>query len=367
MAARLELLDPFGPGVEALWRGLQARARPSYFLTWGWIENWLASLPRPDAPRLAVLARDGAGDGGPAAAFFLGRRRLLRHHVLPSRARFLNATGSPRADELCIEHNGVLHPPGAPPTLAEVIALLPDDWDELFLPGVDAAAFADLADLATRPQPAYQLRVERDLPSPFVDLARVRATPGGYLACVAPNTRAQLRRARRLVGEAELEAAADVPQALAFYDELVALHARRWEAAGEAGAFADPWFDAFHRRLIARRFAHGEIQLLRLRAGGATLGCLYNLVADGRILFYQSGLAAHPDPHVKPGYLCHAAAIERAAADGHAVYDLLAGAARYKQSLATDAGRLWWAVVQRPRRRFALEARLRRWRAARRA
>jgi CelD/BcsL family acetyltransferase involved in cellulose biosynthesis len=345
----LELVDPFHPRVEATWRRLEAGARPSYFLTWGWIENWLACVPRTDRPQLAIVSRDGAA----IAAFFIGRRRGLRHGVLPTRAIYLNATGVPRFDELCIEHNQVL---GEPISIDALIELLPRDWDELFLPGI-APALAG----------SSRVRVEKEVAAPYVDLARVRASTGGYVALLGSSTRAQVRRARRVAGPLTVEVAAELDQALAIYDELVALHQASWQARGEPGAFADPWFDAFHRRLIARRFAHGEIQLVRVRAGGVTLGCLYNLVANGRVLFYQSGLARFDDPHLKPGFLCHAAAIEHCAAAGLAIYDLLGGDARYKQQLATDEARLAWICVQQPRARFAIERRVRRWRDAARS
>ncbi len=199
--------------------------------------------------------------------------------------------------------------------------------------------------------------------SPYVDLARVRAA-GDYLALLSPSTRAQIRRTRRGLGALTVEEAADARQALAFYDELVALHARRWRARGLPGAFADPWIDRFHRRLIERRFPHAEIQLLRVRAGGDTVGCLYNLVAGGRVLFYQGGLAEHADPRVKPGYACHAEAVRVNAAAGRAAYDFLGGEGRYKRSLATDEARLAWARVQRPLARFSVEDRLAAWRRA---
>ena len=83
-------------------------------------------------------------------------------------------------------------------------------------------------------------------------------------------------------------------------------------------------------------------------------------MSHGRVLFYQSGFAAFDDPRIKPGYVCHAAAIEHAAAAGHAIYDFLGGDGRYKQSLATDETQLAWVRVQRPRLRFAIEDRLRR-------
>jgi len=261
----------------------------------------------------------------------------------------------PSRDELCVEHNGIL---GRGLSLARLIELLPGGWDELFLPGVDRDTFRDL-DVP----PGYRVRVTGTSPSPFVDLAQVRAR-GDYLDLLSANTRAQIRRARRRIGASALEIAGSLEDALAIYDELVALHTARWRARGEPGAFADPWFDRFHRRLIAQRFAHGEIQLARLRAGSTTIGCLYNLIAGGRVLFYQSGLAAFGDPVLKPGLLCHAAAIAHGAAAGHAVYDLLGGSGRYKASLATGATELAWLCVQRARLRFALEDRLLSWKQA---
>jgi CelD/BcsL family acetyltransferase involved in cellulose biosynthesis len=350
MRHQLEIIDPYAPCTEILWRALELSARPSYFLTWGWIENWLAMLPREEAPSLALLLDRGES----VAACFLGRRTLFRHRVLPSRALFLNATGVPSRDELCIEHNGLL---GRACSLRKLIELLPGDWDELFLPGVDREAF-DPDDVPA----GFRVRAKL-CQSPYVDLAQVRAS-GDYLALLSANTRAQIRRARRRVGPCHLEVAQTPAEALAIYEELVALHTLRWRARGEPGAFADPWFDRFHRRLIQQRFAHGEIQLVRLRSGEQTIGCLYNLVASGRVLFYQSGLAAFDDPVVKPGLLCHAAAVERNAAGGHAVYDLLGGVGRYKGSLATGATQLAWLCVQRARLRFAIEDHLRDWKQA---
>src|SRR5262249_50784750 len=141
--------------------------------------------------------------------------------------------------------------------------------------------------------------VDREIAAPFVDLAQVRAA-GDYLALLSANTRAQIRRARRALGACELEIAGSTAHALEIYDELVELHSASWRARGQDGAFADPWFERFHRRLIERRFAHGETELVRLRAGRTTIGCVYNLIANDRVLFYQSGLARFDDPRVKP-------------------------------------------------------------------
>lgn len=350
----LTVLDAHDVRVEAIWRTLEAVARPTYFLTWGWIETWLAALPRESMPQLAIFREGGVAVG----ACFLGRRRAVRHGIVPVRGMYINATGIPRFDELCIEHNRVMCRPGTAWPLAGLVRLLPGGWDELILPGVDRGALDPLT-----PGGDYQILVDRAVPAPYVDLSRVRAA-ADYLSLLGPNTRSQIRRARRLVGRCELEVARSTTHALEIYEDLVTRHTASWRERGQPGAFADPWFDRFHRRLIERRFAHGEIELLRLRAGAMTIGCTYNLIGNDRVLFYQSGLAQFDDPHIKPGYLCQAAAVEHAAASGRATYDMLGSNARYKASLSTDTTDLVWLRVQRRLARFSLEGQAQRWKRA---
>ncbi|HTR52165.1 MAG TPA: GNAT family N-acetyltransferase [Kofleriaceae bacterium] len=352
----LVLLDARDPRVERTWRTLEARAQPAYFLSWAWIEGWLEALPADRVPPLAVVRDDGVA----IAAFFLGARAARRHLVLASRALYFNATGSPRHDELGIEHNGLLAAPGACRSLASLVGLLPGDWDELYLPAIDRYAFDDLGATAS----AIRVRIEREAPAPLVDLDAVRAIEGGYGALLGASTRTHLDRARGIVGDLDVEIAGDEAHAIDIYGELLRLHARASERLGRRGAFADPWFERFHRRLIRRRLAHGEIQLVRVRAAGATLGCLYSFVCRGRVLSYQWGLASFDDASIDAGYLCHAAAIEHNARAGHAVYELLAGPPHYNQQLATGAQRIVWVRVQRPRVRWALEQRVRRWKHA---
>lgn len=351
----LELLDPFAPRVEAVWRHLEELARPPYFLTWGWMENWLACLPRHEAPPLAILADAGE----PVAACFIGRRRVRRHGVVASRALYINATGLADYDELCLEHNALLARPDRDAPLAALLSLLPDTWDELFLPAADGETWARLS---SAPLPTgMRVRIDREVANYVIDLERVRGSKDGYVALLGSSTRAQMRKAQRAAGDVTFEVAADERTALDIYEEMVALHQRSWRMRGFPGAFADPWFDRFHRRLIAQRFRHGELQLIRVKNAELTIGCLYNFVSAGRVLFYQCGFGSPADRNLRPGYLCHALAIEHCAKQGFAVYDLLGGDARYKQSLATDQTRLVWGRVQRARLQFELEDRARAW------
>src|SRR5437773_1915495 len=136
----LELLDALDPRAEAIWRELETRARPTYFLSWSWIDHWLHSLPVDVRPGMAVVANGGA----PVAACFLGRRRERRRLVMTSDVLYLNATGWPRHDELCVEHNGLLATPGAGDAIGVLLDLYPGDWDELVLPAVDRTTAREL-------------------------------------------------------------------------------------------------------------------------------------------------------------------------------------------------------------------------------
>lgn len=335
--------------IREIWCGLAAVSRPPYFLSWPWVETWLDTLPPSVAVSLCVARRAGA----PVAAFFLGARTAWRHRVLRSRALYWNQTGHGELDEICIEYNGMVHD-GAPPPILEIIARLPGGWDEIHLPALDAEG--PVARAAASDPAGLRVRVERRIPSPAVDLVKVRAA-GDYLKLLGSSTRSQIRRAQKLYaarGKLALEVASSPAQALAIFDELVALHRRSWAERGEAGAFL-PLVHRFHQQLIERRVTDGEIQLARVRAGDTTVGCLYNFVWQGEIAFYQSGLAYETDSKLKPGLVCHALAIDHNVRAGHRWYDFLAGESRYKQSLATDARALVWLRIQRPLLRFTLE------------
>ena len=173
-----------------------------------------------------------------------------------------------------------------------------------------------------------------------------------WLASLSANARYQIRRSNRRLAERgggalAIAAAADVAEALAWLEALMALHGETWRRRGQPGAFADPFAVRFHRALVARFFARGELDLLRITAGsGMVVGYLYNFRRNGRIYAYQSGFCqAEEGSHEKPGLSCHALAVARALAAGDAAYDFLAGAHRYKLSLANATQPLLWAEL----------------------
>ncbi|MEX0729668.1 MAG: GNAT family N-acetyltransferase [Aquisalimonadaceae bacterium] len=339
--------------INRIWPEFEKHLSTEYFLSSAWVGNWLDSLPDQVHLKLA-LGMEGKDS---VWACFLGSRRLVRKHLIRSRSLFLNATGNRKIDRLSIEYNRILMHSGRPPLLWDVLAeletILP--WDEFVLPGLSAGAFPGNA-LDNCP-PSWQLVITRDDPSPYVDLSAVRDS-GDYVSLLGRNARSQMRRCVRAYeqqGAIAVAVADDADQALGIFRELVDLHQRRWRNKGLAGAFANDYVFDFHQRLIKDRFSRGEIQLIRVSAGRHTVGCLYNFVFNGRVLFYQCGFSPASDNRMKPGWLCHLQAVRHNARAGNAIYDFLAGGSQYKNALSTHRNRIVWAKVQKRLLRFELE------------
>lgn len=347
----LHSFDPIAAPERAarVWKAIEGEGAPTFFQSWAWMSTWLRLLPPHASVRLCVL-RDGERD---VAAFFVGERRIVRHHVLPSRALFLNTAGLPEDDACFLEHNAPVVRTGVQLDWDELLPALGSGWDEMFFP---AAAPAHVP--AAGAHGAYEVTEQRRVPAPYVDLERVRLSAGGYPALVSKGVRTQLVRSRRLYeerGPLTMEVAQDASEALAVFEELVELHGVAWRKRGQAGAFASEHMRTFHRELIRESAASGATQLVRVRVAGATVGCLYNLVSRGHVAFYQSGLRREDDNRLKPGLLCHAEAVAENARRGHRRYDFLAGSSRYKSDLATDATEVVWMRAARRRRRFFVE------------
>lgn len=349
------------------WQALEREAAGSFFTTWTWMACWLQHLEDAGAPRPLVM-RVRLCKRGPTVGLGLWSRRTLRRlRCLPSRALLLHAVGQPVLDDLTIEHNGLLSRAdlAGPVEAAACAGLLRrgGDVDQLVVPGASAVppAVADLAArtglrLRTWSEPAYRLRFDACV-----------GAGGRYLDTLGAATRSTVRRSMRLyeaLGPLVLETAASVDEALHFLDRLKHWHQRHWQARGQPGAFANPRFEAFHRRLVAAGFESGAVRLQRLRAGAQEVGLLQAFVHRGQVLAYQSGLCMDlVDRNHHPGLVLHALAVQHALDSGFAGYDLMAGEARYKRQLASECYPMLTWSLHRPGPALWLEEV---WRAARR-
>ena len=101
----------------------------------------------------------------------------------------------------------------------------------------------------------------------------------------------------------------------------------------------------FIKTIINRRFDAGEIQLLHILCGEETLGCIYNFVYQGVVYHYQNGFNYERFSN-SPGIVSLALAIPYNAAQGHKIFDFMAGDSEYKRSLSTDKKMMQWYVIQ---------------------
>ncbi|MBU6499747.1 MAG: GNAT family N-acetyltransferase [Rhodospirillales bacterium] len=324
------------------WQALEARAEGSFFQSWNWV-GCLAARRFP-APVLLEARADGELVG---LALFNRRRRLGVERL------WLGESGDAALDSVFVEHNGPLIARGHAAALGPV-------WlgAAVGAPlGATAPRFGRIVTLSGVDVPAglgaevngLRLAIRMTRPAPVVDFDLVGGR--GYLPGLSANARYQIRRSARLyaaAGPLAVRRAATPDEALADLDALAALHQASWVRRGRPGAFANPAFLAFHRSLIERSFADGQIDLLRVAAGDRPIGYLYNFRYRGVVSAYQSGFDyAGAGPHHKPGLTCHHLAIEMYAGQGIRRYDLLAGGDRYKLTLANAGATLHWVVATR--------------------
>jgi CelD/BcsL family acetyltransferase involved in cellulose biosynthesis len=329
--------DPASLGQR--WRALEAQASCGFFRGWSYLGTL---LPHFSAPHLLAIRQDGRDL---ALGLFNRTRRGL----------FLHETGEPLWDRLYVEHNGLLLHPDGTPHLAAALAAA-SAYGAVALSGIDTPHHAAATQAGT-------LQTRKTHVAPALDLAALATAGAPHLDTLSANARAQIRRAMRLYGpDLVLQDAATLEDAQAFFRRLVTLHQASWTARGEPGAFASPAIIDFHGALIATGFPRGEVALLRIHAAGQDIGILYQFQHGGDMLAYQSGFAPVGDARLKPGLVCHSLAIAHAQRTGMSTYDFLAGAQRYKTTLAPGGGQtLHWVTLHRPGSVKARLHAMRRW------
>jgi CelD/BcsL family acetyltransferase involved in cellulose biosynthesis len=324
-----------GRALGVVWQAIEAEAAASVFQSWLWLGC------RFEARFAAALVLTIEAAGRVLAIGLIGRNRrfgLAQYHVAE--------TGMADEDSVFIEFNGPLVVADRPAVRAAWYRALLERvvgvTGRLRLSGLgddDAAAVRQAAAVfggVTRLAPRR-------------DLAGLRAREADCLATVSANTRQQINRAWRgyeASGAVVVTRAASVAEALDWLAALADLHSATWQARGRPGAFAGAAFQRFHTSLVARGVETGAVDVLRIAAGPRVIGYLYNFVWRGVVSAYQSGFAYEPArPQAKPGLVCHVAAMRHYQARGLDCYDFLAGADRYKMSLADGDTTLHWLTA----------------------
>jgi len=124
--------------IEKIWAIDVSSIKHSYFLSWGWIENWISCLPANISVKLYTIYENGS----PIVIFFLGENEQRRKKIFRSKAYFVNTTGNFEYDlPLWIEYNSIPLLKHNNFSLESFFSVIPVNWEEIFLPGLDENLF----------------------------------------------------------------------------------------------------------------------------------------------------------------------------------------------------------------------------------
>lgn len=178
---------------------------------------------------------------------------------------------------------------------------------------------------------------------PYIDLTGT--TWEKYLAELGPNIRKNLTRYLRILPKhfsMQVDCVQSPSDATAALETVMALHRKRWEAAGTSEAFQTPAVVKFHQEFARLAAERGWLRILVLRLNGRAVASLYGLRYGPTFYFYQSGF----DPEFRKqsvGVATMGLAIKTAIEEGALEYDFLHGNEEYKfhwASATRDLGRV---------------------------
>lgn len=347
------------PDAEELarrWCSLQECIEISVFQSWLWVGTWLKQV----ADESNILLFEWSDDLRLVGLGLFCERDGYVLHRFSNRVLLLHDSGS-RETDFVVEYNGLL----VLPEYKEIVSrsllqyfISGRQWSELVLKGI---RYED--ELLTRARNYREVWLDEinRSPSRFVDLRVLRENRGSFLQTLSRNSRYQLRKRLRQLGEigpVTVCGAQSTGQATQFFDELEKFHQQYWTSRGQPGSFANVRWVTFHKELISQGQPAGNVQLLRITVGAEVLGYLYNLVHQANVMMIQSGFNYRMFSEYQPGYICNYLAIEHNLTQGMDSYDLLAGDSQYKRSLAKDSTLLYWGSIRKKTLRNNIEFRL---------
>jgi len=153
-----------------------------------------------------------------------------------------------------------------------------------------------------------------------------------FLRDLSRSHRKQILRSLRELwdtGRAKLTIASDPADLPRFMDQMIDLHQRRWQAAGEPGVFSNPAFAAFLREVAPRMLATESLQLSLLELDGRPAAADFHLLGGTAQFVYQGGI----EPEMRdesPGRLLTALLIRGAIEEHRTTFDFLRGDESYK-------------------------------------
>jgi CelD/BcsL family acetyltransferase involved in cellulose biosynthesis len=326
--------------LEGKWRELfKESPAASPVLTWEWLRQWWqiygSIYGSPKGLRLLTVWRDDRLIAGLPlyqcrTSWLFGVRRL----------RFIS-TGEAEFEETCPNYLDLLCLPDHAASCLEALQeyLLQSKefrWDELYLSGLpeNSPLKAWQDDFVG---PRYETSVTQYTKS---TISSIESGLDAYLGRLSGATRKEMRRLLKSANEAgaRLEVAQDQTDIETFFEQLIDLHQRRWNAEGRPGCFAAPRFTQFHRDLAHQLIPSGKALLARFVLDDKPLAVFFGYIIGSKFDLYVSGVASgEAGPIRSPGSAGHLFLMDYLAQRGITLYDHLASSGpSYKSRFGTE-------------------------------
>ncbi|PAX08044.1 GNAT family N-acetyltransferase [Sphingomonas lenta] len=297
------------------WWDLHRRdPRATPFQSPAWAEAWWTHLGGGE--RLDAEVRDASGRLVAALPLFVWNDERTRRLVPvgAGHSDYLDALIDPDADAL--------------PAIWDTILATADRWDELLLPDLRP----DSPLLGPVPS-GWRAADEPHEVCPVMPLPDAPPLLAGMSKSKRRKVQHDRNRADALGGVTEeLVDAHGLDEAL---DALFALHAARWEAAGELGVLADPRIQAFHRAAAPALMEAGLLRVGVVRHHGCVVAVLLGF-ADGRRGYSYINGVDQSIPGQSFGTLAFRLLIEDALGNGARAFHFLRGEEPYKYAWGAE-------------------------------
>lgn len=303
-----------------------------------WTEIWLNNYGTIVPHQFAIGSR-----GGKTCGIALLTQGVDQHTGPVSLNTWhVGTAGEPEPDSVFVEYNSLL--------------VRPDDhiefgcalwkWvreqtrcDEFRLDGFDSLSIPWI--LQEHPQVSVERKSSR-----FFDLTAARVAHVEPITLLGSQTRANIRRSLRDLGNPTGEWAETPQRAEEMFHHMVELHQARWNAVGQPGVYASRRFFNFHLELLHRAVPLGMSTIFGVKSSQQYIGYCHNMIDGQRVLLYQCGrvsTSGNTSPGMLIDYLCIAESLRR----GYHAFDFLAGESDHKRRMSTNRAELAWVVWQR--------------------
>jgi len=325
-------------GLEEIWNGLLSRSPANnFFLTWEWLWTWWRLYAEP-GDTLALFIRELDNSIAGIAPCYIRTTKLFG--IIPVRRLFFLGTQQPGHGDVGSEYMDLICGRGDEKAfVSEFFKTISDNdiCDELcfFKMGNDSPTITLFRDEAFKYD--FLIKPPDTFVSPYILLP---GTWNDYLKSRSSSMRYKIRNECRRLHERKnivFKKAKTEDDLESGFKELIALNDKRWVSQGMKGVFSNQKFRDFHRIVMSLMLKKDRLELIVLYENNQSRAAIYNILYNGKIYFYQSGIdTTAPSPAF--GYLLHSHCIENAIKDGLREYDFLLKGMRdgYKDHFANS-------------------------------